>query len=111
MVCYQLHHEARTLKGREVAPSGKLSLEWDLPREQEFTSTLSQRPARFWELEVKADTPGVDSADVVQGWDVLAGSALVVSGVALVVTSRTVLELPLGSMAASGTSDTSTRRL
>jgi hypothetical protein len=60
VVCYQLHHEARTLKGREVAPSGKLSLEWDLPGEPEFTSTLSQRPARFWELEVKADTPGVD---------------------------------------------------
>jgi len=60
VVCYQLFHEARTLKGREVAPSSKLSLEWDLPDEPEFTSNLSQRPARFWELEVKADTPGVD---------------------------------------------------
>ncbi len=60
VVCYQLFHEARTLQGREVAPSGKLSLEWDLPGESELTSTLSQRPARFWELEVKADTPGVD---------------------------------------------------
>ena len=60
VVCYQLHHEARTLKGREVAPSGKLSLEWNLPGEPELASTLSERPARFWELEVKADTPGVD---------------------------------------------------
>ena len=60
VVCYQLFHEARTLKGREVAPSGKLSLEWDLPDDPEFTSNLSQRPAHFWELEVKADTPGVD---------------------------------------------------
>ena len=60
VVCYQLFHEARTLQGREVAPSGKLSLEWDLPDEPEWTTTLSQRPARFWELEVKADTPGVD---------------------------------------------------
>ncbi len=60
VVCYQLYHEERTLKGREVASSGKLSLEWDLPNEPEMTSTLSQRPARFWELEVKADTPGVD---------------------------------------------------
>jgi hypothetical protein len=60
VVCYQLYHEERILRGREVAPSGKLSLEWDLPNEPEMTSTLSQRPARFWELEVKADTPGVD---------------------------------------------------
>ncbi len=60
VVCYQLYHEERILKGREVASSGKLSLEWDLPNEPEMTSTLSQRPARFWELEVKADTPGVD---------------------------------------------------
>jgi hypothetical protein len=60
VVCYQLFHEARTLQGREVVASGKLSLEWDLPSEPELTSTLSQRPARFWELEVKADTPGID---------------------------------------------------
>ena len=60
VICYQLYHEGRTLKGREVASSGKLSLEWDLPDEPELTSTLSQRPARFWELEVKADTLGVD---------------------------------------------------
>ncbi len=60
VVCYQLFHESRTLKGREVAPSGKLSLEWNLPSELELTSTMSERPARFWELEVKADTTGVD---------------------------------------------------
>ena len=60
VVCYQLYHEGWTLKGREAASSGKLSLEWDLPSEPELISTLSQRPARFWELEVKADTPGVD---------------------------------------------------
>ena len=60
VVCYQLYHEARTLSGREVAASGRLSLEWNLPDDQELTTTLSQRPARFWELEVKADTPGVD---------------------------------------------------
>jgi hypothetical protein len=60
VVCYQLYHEERILKDREVVPSGKLSLEWDLPNEPDMTSTLSQRPARFWELEVKADTPGID---------------------------------------------------
>ena len=60
VVCYQLYHEARILEGREVASSDKFSLEWNLPEDPEFASTLSQRPARFWELEVKADTPGVD---------------------------------------------------
>ena len=61
IVCYQLFHEARTLQGRDMASfAGKLSLEWDLPDEPEWTTTLSQRPARFWELEVKAETPGVD---------------------------------------------------
>ena len=60
VVCYQLYHESRTFKGREVSSSRSLSLEWDLPGEPELTTTLSQRPARFWELEVKADTPGVD---------------------------------------------------
>ncbi|MEE8206192.1 MAG: hypothetical protein V3T82_04535, partial [Nitrospinaceae bacterium] len=33
VVCYQLYHEERILKGREVASSGKLSLEWGLPNE------------------------------------------------------------------------------
>lgn len=60
VVCYQLYHEARTLEGREIASADKLSQEWDLPENPEFASTLSQRPARFWELEIKADTPGVD---------------------------------------------------
>jgi len=60
VVCYQLYHESRILHGGEVASSDKLSLEWDLPDDVDMTTTLSQRPARFWELEVKADTPGVD---------------------------------------------------
>jgi hypothetical protein len=60
VVCYQLYHQARTLQGREASPSGKLSLEWDLPNQADLTTALSERPARFWELEVKADTLGVD---------------------------------------------------
>ena len=60
VICYQRYHENRTLKGKDISPSGTLSLEWDLPNEAELTTSLSHRPARFWELEVKADTPGVD---------------------------------------------------
>ena len=60
VICYQLYHENRTLKGKDISPSGTLALEWDLPGEPELTSALSHRPARFWELEVRAETPGVD---------------------------------------------------
>ncbi len=60
VVCYQLHHENRTLTGSQVSSGNTMAMEWNLPGESELTSTLSQRPARFWELEVKADTPGVD---------------------------------------------------
>lgn len=60
VVCYQLFHESRIFKGNAVSPSGTFALRMPLPDEPEFTTTLSQRPARFWELEVKADTPGVD---------------------------------------------------
>ena len=60
VICYQRYHVNRTLKGKDVSLSESLSLEWDLPEDPEFSSALSQRPARFWELEVRADTPGVD---------------------------------------------------
>ena len=60
VICYQRYHVNRTLKGKDVSLSGSLSLEWDLPEDPEFSSALSQRPARFWELEVRADTAGVD---------------------------------------------------
>ncbi len=60
VVCYQRYHENKTLKGKDISPSGFLALEWQLPHEPDLASALSQRPARFWELAVRADTPGVD---------------------------------------------------
>jgi len=35
-------------------------MEWVLPDNPDYVSRLSERPARFWELEVKGKTPGVD---------------------------------------------------
>ena len=43
-----------------LVASGSFAVEWPLPTQGQWTTTLSERPARFWELEVKADTPGVD---------------------------------------------------
>jgi len=60
VVCYQLFLDSRSLSGREVSQSGNLAVDWPLPDQKEWTTTLSQRPPRYWELEVKADTPGVD---------------------------------------------------
>jgi hypothetical protein len=31
-----------------------------LPTDDDLNSGLSERPAKFWELEVEAKTPGVD---------------------------------------------------
>jgi hypothetical protein len=38
---------------------GDLPVSFKLP-EGEFGTRLSEAPARYWELEVKADTPGLD---------------------------------------------------
>jgi hypothetical protein len=35
-------------------------MEWPLPNDAELSTQLNGRPAKFWELEVKAKTPGVD---------------------------------------------------
>jgi len=59
VVCYQIYGEERTLNSGPVH-GGRLITEWELPDNEEMISELSARPARFWELEVKAETPGVD---------------------------------------------------
>lgn len=60
VACHQLYHENRTLTGSQASSAGVWDMVWDLPNEAELSTALSQRPARFWELEVRADTPGVD---------------------------------------------------
>jgi len=60
VVCYQKYLDQRTLAGRDIPPGPVLEMEWVLPDNPDYVSRLSERPARFWELEVKGKTPGVD---------------------------------------------------
>jgi hypothetical protein len=60
VICYELYRETRTLKGSELVFASALEMEWGLPTDDDLNSGLSERPAKFWELEVEAKTPGVD---------------------------------------------------
>ena len=60
VVCYQIYHDTQTIRGELVNESGQLRCSWNLPDAKHLTSTLSERPAKFWELEVKSERPGVD---------------------------------------------------
>jgi len=59
VVCYQVYGEEKILRSHD-AGKPQIYMEWVLPDDPNLTSALSERPARFWELEVKAETPGVD---------------------------------------------------
>ena len=59
VICYQLYGEEKVLRSHNVGGS-KILMEWLLPDDPEYTTLLSERPARFWELEIKAETKGVD---------------------------------------------------
>ena len=60
VVCYEVYVDNRKLTGQELPYSPALEMEWPLPNDAELATQLSARPAKFWELEVKAKTPGVD---------------------------------------------------
>ncbi|MDH5585960.1 MAG: hypothetical protein OEZ05_04965 [Nitrospirota bacterium] len=60
VVCYQIYHEAQTIRGEQVNETGELRCVWNLPNDTNLTSTPSERPATFWELEVQGTRPGID---------------------------------------------------
>ena len=60
VVCYQIYHETQTLRGELINESGQLRCSWDLPDDKHLTSTLSERPATFWELEVHGERSGIN---------------------------------------------------
>ena len=60
VVCYQVYADARTVQHSDIQPNGDLQLSWTLPDNKALTSTPSERPARFWELEVVGAAPGFD---------------------------------------------------
>lgn len=60
VVCYQTH-AAQTIVQPGTSPSGGTSFTFtlDLPHGDHATK-LAERPPRYWEVEMKAETPGVD---------------------------------------------------
>lgn len=60
VVFYLRYLEERTLNGASLPRGGELALEWDLPPDKEFVSRLGERPAWYWELTARAETPGID---------------------------------------------------
>ena len=60
VVCYQLYKRSRALVKNDLQKRKNLQLEWDLPADENYRTQLSLRPARFWELEIKGERPGID---------------------------------------------------
>ena len=59
VVCYQLYKDSKTIEGGRFQPGHDYHLSWDLPDNKALTSTPSERPATFWELEVTSTSPGI----------------------------------------------------
>ena len=60
VVCYQIYHDSQTIRGEQVNDAGELQCSWNLPDAKHLTSTPSERPAKFWELEVHSRRPGLN---------------------------------------------------
>ncbi len=60
VVCYQMYHDEQTIRGEEVNEMGELRCSWNLPDDPQLSSTPSERPATFWELEVRGERHGMD---------------------------------------------------
>ena len=60
VVCYQMYHDSQAIRGELVNETGQLRCAWQLPDHKHLASTPSERPARFWELEVHGERPGVN---------------------------------------------------
>ena len=60
-VCDQLWAEEVALGAGAVREGNEITVRFDLP-EGDYGTRLSEPPARYWELAVAADTPGLDFA-------------------------------------------------
>ncbi len=59
-VAYQLYEDKRSLPASDLNENGKLSIDWELPKENSWETDLSEVLVRYWELYVKAEIPGVN---------------------------------------------------
>ena len=60
VVCYQIYHDTQTIRGELINETGQLRCSWILPDDKHLSSTPSERPAKFWELEVQGKRHGQD---------------------------------------------------
>lgn len=64
VVCYQIYADTMTLDGSREHQTGRAEYPicFMLPSDSQYATSLSGRPSRYWELEVKADTRGTNFA-------------------------------------------------
>jgi len=62
VVSYQIFAEKKKFDDAQIYQQDvlRLPVEFQLPADKEYAGSLSARPPRFWEIEVKAQTPGID---------------------------------------------------
>ena len=62
VVTYQIYAEEKKISTTPNYQYGSLQIpiSFDLPTGDQYKTQLSERPAKYWELEVKAQTPGID---------------------------------------------------
>ena len=61
-VCYQLYADTRQVDrpGEHNWAFGPMAFSFPLPRQADCRTELSRAMRRYWELQIQADTPGVD---------------------------------------------------
>ncbi|WP_447968022.1 hypothetical protein [Nitrospira sp. M1] len=59
VVCYQLYQDIQILEPGNGHAEADLDMLWILPDDTTLSSTPSERPATYWELEVTAEQQGV----------------------------------------------------
>ncbi len=54
VVCYQIYHDTRIIRGEQVNETVELRCAWNLPDDKYLTSTPSERPPDSGSLKLKA---------------------------------------------------------
>ncbi|GJL55054.1 MAG: hypothetical protein NPIRA02_21860 [Nitrospirales bacterium] len=60
VVCYQIYQDSQMIEQGDVHAGADLDLLWMLPEDPTLSSTPSERPATYWELEVTAEQQDVN---------------------------------------------------
>lgn len=60
VVSYQVYADELVMDQRGIDEGGEAPLAFPLPDDGALTTILAERPPQYWELEIHAETPGVD---------------------------------------------------